>query len=289
MNRTLVCVALVTAAALVTPGRAGAGDILVNGNFDSAPLSTGWTQISDPLYPPIVTGVNLPPFTSPQSGACLAWMGGITNYSDAIYQDVTVPAGTTQLSFSGYFRIVTSETSPSIYDVCRVELLTPGNVLLETILYKTNLDANGSWAPFTKAFLGNYAGTTVRVRVSSTNDVTDVTSFVFDTFALTATVPAAVDPSLPMVLRLLPPAPNPTGDGARWRLELTATERVNAGVYDLSGRLVRRIAGDVFPAGDVDLRWDGVDAQGRLAPAGLYLCCVEVGGHRLSQRVALVR
>lgn len=48
-------------------------------------------------------------------------------------------------------------------------------------------------------------------------------------------------------------------------------------IYDLSGRRVNRLQAANSSAGSVQVRWDGRDASGNVAPPGLYLYHLEVG------------
>jgi glucose/arabinose dehydrogenase len=76
-------------------------------------------------------------------------------------------------------------------------------------------------------------------------------------------------------------APNPFAGTLRLRLR-GAVERVQ--VLDLQGRRVREWA----PQGRTRLEWDGRDASGRPAPAGVYLVRAEGTGLSLSRRVVRV-
>ncbi len=267
---------------------AHAENILLNGNFDATPLGTDWTQISDPLYPPIVAGGDLPPGVVPQSSPGIAWMGGIIDYADAIYQDVNVPAGTTKLTLNGYVWIRSDEPFPFVYDNLYAELLTPAGAVLEVLHHWADSDENTDWASFSFEAAGNYAGSLIRLRFRSTNDPSFATSFLIDTCVLDATTVVAVEPSIPSVSRLLPAGPNPTRAGSRWRLDLAAPAWVHAGIYDLRGRLVHRLADQSFVAGSHDLTWDGTDARGGRVAAGIYFCVADVGGRAFQQKVALI-
>jgi hypothetical protein len=280
--------AFFAALVLLASPAAHAGNILVNGSFDDIPLGTGWTQISNPLYPLIVGGSDLPPGVAAQSPPNIVWMGGILDYADAIYQDVNVPAGTTKLTLSGYVWIRSDEVSTVPFDNLYAELLTPGNVLLEVLHHWSNSDENLTWASFSFDAAGNHAGSLIRFRFRSTNDASYATSFFIDTCVLDATSVVAVEPSHPRVSRLVAAGPNPTRAGSRWRLDLAAPAMVHAGIHDLEGRLVHCLADQSFVAGSHDLAWDGADARGvRVAP-GIYFCVVSVDGRALQQRIALI-
>jgi hypothetical protein len=64
--------------------------------------------------------------------------------------------------------------------------------------------------------------------------------------------------------------PNPFLGSSTIEFELPQAGSVALGVYDLGGRLVRSLAGGVLPAGPHRLTWDGHDASGARAPAGVY-------------------
>ena len=167
------------AALCLTAGSAWASSIVVNGNFDSAPLGTGWTQDDGGSgYPPIVSGSEMPPSIPPQSAPNAAWLGGLFNVTQSIYQDVAVPAGTTKLTLSGYLWITTEEHGGT-FDHLYAEIIAPGGT--ETVGHWTNLSSNTGWTLFSTQASGNYAGQTIRLRIRSTNDATLNTNFFLDT------------------------------------------------------------------------------------------------------------
>jgi ligand-binding sensor domain-containing protein len=69
---------------------------------------------------------------------------------------------------------------------------------------------------------------------------------------------------------------------------LESPEGARVFVYDRSGRLVRRVFDGPLAAGKNVVYWDGRDARGDVAPSGLYLVAVEVGGKADVRSVAVV-
>ena len=51
---------------------------------------------------------------------------------------------------------------------------------------------------------------------------------------------------------------------------LAQSDRVEVDIYDVAGRLQRRLADRMFPAGEHTLTWDGVNDQGHIVPRGVY-------------------
>ena len=164
---------------------------LLNPVLDLSPPGTSWVmQNIDNAYPVVTSdGVLVA-----QSAPYKAWMGGIagddigaSSATDGLYQDVQVPAGTTALVFTGYYDVRTSETGTTVYDRGTVSLTRTDGTPLETIINLTNATPTSAWTSFSRTFTGNYAGQTVRLRFTTTNDIINPTSFYFDTFTLTAT------------------------------------------------------------------------------------------------------
>lgn len=72
--------------------------------------------------------------------------------------------------------------------------------------------------------------------------------------------------------------PNPVTAGARIEYGVAAPARVRLELFDLSGRLVRRLVSEDRPPGPGAVDWDGRDGSGRRVSAGVYVC-------RLSARI----
>jgi hypothetical protein len=166
-------------------------ELLANPALDLSPAGTMWTQVPiDPTYPPI-TSDGFTAHTAPYK----AWMGGITGedegvstVTDQIYQDVTVPANTTQLVLTGYYVVGTNETGTTVYDTASVDLQQTNGSPIENVMSLNNTTTTASaWQPFSHTFTANVSGQAVRLRITSTNDITLGTNFFFDTLSLKAT------------------------------------------------------------------------------------------------------
>ena len=80
-------------------------------------------------------------------------------------------------------------------------------------------------------------------------------------------------------------APNPFRPSTVISLELPAAGATRVEVYDLQGRLVKRLVNGWLPAGRHAVTWDGTDATGRHAAAGVYFTRVVATGVRAGQRL----
>jgi len=89
--------------------------------------------------------------------------------------------------------------------------------------------------------------------------------------------------------RLGAPRPNPSSGAMSLNLALAVGGTVDVGVFDVAGRRVATLWKGALPAGTHPLRWDGRDASGRRATAGVYLIRSSVGGRVDSRRALVVR
>lgn len=168
--------------------------LLVNPVFDLTPAGTGWVlQNIDNAYPVVTDQDGVPEQSAPYK----AWLGGftgqekgVTSVTDSLYQDITIPAGTTKIVLTGFYEVRTAETAATAFDTAQLALVQTNGTQIELVTSVSNLNATTAWTAINHTFATNVAalsGQTVRLRMTSTNDIIDVSSFYFDTLALTAT------------------------------------------------------------------------------------------------------
>lgn len=116
---------------------------------------------------------------------------------------------------------------------------------------------------------GNWSGVSNVVRFPSvTTDVGDV---------------------LPNAAACSAPWPNPARTGIRCALALPERAEVEADVFSVTGRHVRRLASGWWPAGHIELEWDLRDESGGRVAAGVYWVRARLGERVWSHPVSVVR
>lgn len=83
--------------------------------------------------------------------------------------------------------------------------------------------------------------------------------------------------------------PNPTPGGTSITFDLAASGRMGVGIYDLDGRLVRRLVATELPPGRHVRIWDGRDDHGTEVAGGIYFVRLEAAGRAFTAKVAVVR
>lgn len=84
--------------------------------------------------------------------------------------------------------------------------------------------------------------------------------------------------------------PNPGAERIvlRFATSTSGASDLRLEIFDVAGRLVRRVADGRFPAGQHEVTWDGRDAVGRRVPAGLYLCRLRDGNALHVRRLEII-
>ncbi|NOT33193.1 MAG: hypothetical protein HOP12_03385 [Candidatus Eisenbacteria bacterium] len=98
----------------------------------------------------------------------------------------------------------------------------------------------------------------------------------------------AVGDDLPREVAFAITSGNPSRAGIAMRVELPSAARVDAAIYDASGRLVRELARETMAAGRWPLTWRGDASDGSRVGAGVYFVRTIVGDRAFSKRVVLM-
>jgi hypothetical protein len=99
-----------------------------------------------------------------------------------------------------------------------------------------------------------------------------------------------IAPTTPKLTATLETFPNPFNPGLTVRYMLTLPASVSLRVYDVSGRLVKRLQENHSElSGFHSIPWDGRDSSGRSVGSGVYVIRLDAGKDTRSQKVVLAR
>jgi hypothetical protein len=157
----------------VTPTCSSPGQKLGNPGFESG--ASPWSATSNVVRS----------YSNPYGGSRVAWLGGHGDtHTDTLSQTVSLPTGCDSYTFSFWLHINSSEQTSSFeYDTMTVRVLSPGGSVLKTLATYSNLDEASGYR--LKSFdLTNYAGQTIQLTFTATEDYSRQTSFVVDDTAL---------------------------------------------------------------------------------------------------------
>ena len=82
----------------------------------------------------------------------------------------------------------------------------------------------------------------------------------------------------PSQLLGLSASPNPFTAATSISFEIFESGLTSIAIFDLTGRTISVIQDQELLAGKHTIQWDGIDQNGNLVSAGLYLCRIESGG-----------
>jgi hypothetical protein len=94
---------------------------------------------------------------------------------------------------------------------------------------------------------------------------------------------------LPKVYALGPAIPNPSNGQMRIIYQLPKESMVNFRIYNVMGQLVRTLRSGKEKAGYYTATWDGKDAQGKKAGAGVYFYRLDAGEYSKTKKLVIVR
>jgi hypothetical protein len=117
----------------------------------------------------------------------------------------------------------------------------------------------------------------------------DLTRYAFEDIGWlprTTNVPVG---TLPAIAALQPNTPNPFAHSTSIRFDLPQEAQADLDVYDISGRMVRSLLHERFPAGSHVVVWDGIGADGQRVHGGVYFTRLKVGGEVRSRQIVLVQ
>jgi hypothetical protein len=83
--------------------------------------------------------------------------------------------------------------------------------------------------------------------------------------------------------------PNPFNPMTRLDFEIARPGPVRLRIYDPAGRLVATLVDRALPAGPHHVIWDGRNASGQQAAAGVYLYRLETGSFSATRRMTLIK
>lgn len=112
----------------------------------------------------------------------------------------------------------------------------------------------------------------------------------YDNLSFTQNPAGSVDDAVgPRALALAPAAPNPFRGVTRLDFSLATAGSADLRVYDVTGRRVAELYRGAAAAGPHTVTWDGRDADGRLAPAGVYRAVLTTAAGQVSRNLVLMQ
>ncbi len=164
-------------------GGCTAAQLLGNPGFENGSSSPSpWTVTSTHSPVDVISNSSKEP---PHTGSWDAWLDGWgKTTTDTLSQPVTLPAGCTNYAFSFWLHIDTAETTTTTqYDKLTVQVLSSSGSVLATLHTYSNLDHNTGYAQ--RSFsLSAYAGQSITLKFTGSEDSELQTSFVIDDTAL---------------------------------------------------------------------------------------------------------
>ena len=98
----------------------------------------------------------------------------------------------------------------------------------------------------------------------------------------------SVSPAPLTLLAMDPVVANPSSGTSLVRFVLSGRQVVRLSIHDVTGRVVRELAGSELPAGKHAIVWDGRNGTGEAAARGVYFCRLDAGREVQTRKITLV-
>lgn len=122
---------------------------------------------------------------------------------------------------------------------------------------------------------------------SGLSDDVDLTLYHFEDLGWLDLATDAAAP--PRVTQLMQNVPNPFNPSTRIAFTLASDRATRLEIYDVAGRLVRRLVDEKLPAGDHAVVWNGRDERQQEVSSGVYFYRLAGAGLELRRRMVLLR
>lgn len=259
-------------------------NVVNDGGFEMGTGSGAWNEFSSNFGTPLCTtsSCGTGGGTGPHSGTWWAWFGGTTDQeTGSVDQDVTIPAGTANLSF--YLEIPSASTSgfmKVIIDNDTLMTVTDADSQTYATYSQVNMDVSG------------YAdgGTHNLKFYSITNAGSDVTNFFIDDISLD--VVTGIDDQIVGVatdFALMQNYPNPFNPSTTLSYQLPGTATVDLKIYNLAGQEIKTLVSETQTAGPHQVVWDGKDEAGRQVASGIYLYRLRAGDMAITKKMTMLK
>ena len=83
--------------------------------------------------------------------------------------------------------------------------------------------------------------------------------------------------------------PNPFNPTTTLRYDVPQAEHVQILVYNVQGKLVRRLVDERRPAGSHAATWDGRSQRGTQVASGVYIAVMRAGPYQHAMRMVLLK
>ena len=98
-----------------------------------------------------------------------------------------------------------------------------------------------------------------------------------------------MDETFPFTFKLHSAYPNPFNPVTTLRYDLPEDESVNITIYDMMGRVVKKLINDQQTAGYRSIHWNATNSTGQPLSAGVYLYTIEAGQFRQTKKMVLLK
>ncbi len=96
-------------------------------------------------------------------------------------------------------------------------------------------------------------------------------------------------PGIPETFAVQQNYPNPFNPSTNIRISIPGDSRVTLQIFDITGSLVKTLLDETLAASNVEVRWDGTNANGSKVASGMYLYRVKAGNNVITKKMIMMK
>ncbi|MFP4458516.1 MAG: T9SS type A sorting domain-containing protein [Candidatus Zixiibacteriota bacterium] len=93
----------------------------------------------------------------------------------------------------------------------------------------------------------------------------------------------------PMEFSLLENNPNPFNASTKISFAIAEDCKTELSIYDIDGKLVKKLVDNELAAGEYNIRWNGLDERNNTVPTGVYFYKLQAGNYSNTKRMMLIK
>jgi FlgD Ig-like domain len=98
-----------------------------------------------------------------------------------------------------------------------------------------------------------------------------------------------IESTVPQRITLHQNHPNPFNPITKIKFHIEKSQQVILEIFDVTGKLIRKLIDNNMNAGSHELFWDGRDGKGNALHSGIYFYSIKSGKEHLSKKMTLLR
>ncbi|MFC1555267.1 FlgD immunoglobulin-like domain containing protein [candidate division KSB1 bacterium] len=129
----------------------------------------------------------------------------------------------------------------------------------------------------------------IELSIGKTNNSTSEYNILVYSTGVQVPTGVAIGSMVPKTFSLNQNYPNPFNPSTKISFDLPKVSDVNLTIFDVSGRVVKKLVKTMMSSGKHEIMWNGTNDVGQLVASGNYFYTLQVDGRQITRRMILLK